>query len=154
MIAFIITLIIIGQVLLFIELAVIPGLGIAGILGLGTIVGSCYLSFTQISSSAGIASIIVNIILAIIITTLTLRGKTWKKYSLKTNIESKVDSSAKDKGVAIGSIGTTVTRLAPSGTATIDGITLEVTTRGSLVNAQTQIEVTEILGNKVFVKEV
>lgn len=154
MIAFIITLIIIGQILLFIELAVIPGLGIAGILGLGTIIGSCYMSFTQISTSAGIAAIILNIILAVIITYLTLRGKTWKKYSLKTNIESKVDSSAKDKGIEVGSTGTTITRLAPSGSASINGNTVEVTSRGALIDAQKGIEVTEISGNKIFVKEV
>lgn len=153
MISFIITLIIIGQALLFIELAIIPGLGIAGVLGLGAIAGSCYLSFANISTTAGIMIILINIILATIVVMLTLRKKTWKRFSLDTNIDAKIDTPIKEKGVNIGDTGTTITRLAPSGTAIINGNTLEVTTRGALIDPQKNIEVTEISNNKVYVKE-
>ncbi len=153
MISFIITLIIIGQALLFIELAIIPGLGIAGVLGLGAIAGSCYLSFANISTTAGIMIILINIILATIVVMLTLRKKTWKRFSLDTNIDAKIDTPIKEKGVNIGDTGTTITRLAPSGTAIINGNTLEVTTRGALVDPQKNIEVIEISNNKVYVKE-
>lgn len=153
MISFIITLIIIGQALLFIELAIIPGLGIAGVLGLGAIAGSCYLSFANISTTAGIMIILINIILATIVVMLTLRKKTWKRFSLDTNIDAKIDTPIKEKGVNIGDTGTTITRLAPSGTAIINGNTLEVTTRGALIDPQKNIEVIEISNNKVYVKE-
>lgn len=153
MISFIITLIIIGQALLFIELAIIPGLGIAGVLGLGAIAGSCYLSFANISTTAGIMIILINIILATIVVMLTLRKKTWKRFSLDTNIDAKIDTPIKEKGVNIGDTGTTITRLAPSGTAIINGNTLEVTTRGGLIDPQKNIEVIEISNNKVYVKE-
>ena len=153
MISFIITLIIIGQALLFIEWAIIPGLGIAGVLGLGAIAGSCYLSFANISTTAGIMIILINIILATIVVMLTLRKKTWKRFSLDTNIDAKIDTTIKEKGVNIGDTGTTITRLAPSGTAIINGNTLEVTTRGALIDPQKNIEVIEISNNKVYVKE-
>lgn len=153
MITFILTLIIIGQALLFIELAIIPGLGVAGVLGLGAIAGSCYLSFANISTTAGIMIILINIILATIVVMLTLRKKTWKRFSLDTNIDAKIDTSIKEKGVNIGDTGTTITRLAPSGTAAINGNTLEVTTRGTLIDPQKNIEVIEISNNKVYVKE-
>ena len=153
MITFILTLIIIGQALLFIELAIIPGLGVAGVLGLGAIAGSCYLSFANISTTAGIMIILINIILATIVVMLTLRKKTWKRFSLDTNIDAKIDTPIKDKGVSVGDTGTAITRLAPSGTAAINGNTLEVTTRGTLIDPQKSIEVTEISNNKVYVKE-
>lgn len=153
MITFILTLIIIGQALLFIELAIIPGLGVAGVLGLGAIAGSCYLSFANISTTAGIMIILINIILATIVVMLTLRKKTWKRFSLDTNIDAKIDTPIKEKGVSVGDTGTAITRLAPSGTATINGNTLEVTTRGILIDPQKNIEVTEISNNKVYVKE-
>ncbi len=153
MISFIITLIIIGQALLFIELAIIPGLGVAGVLGLGAIAGSCYLSFANISTTAGIMIILINIILATIVVMLTLRKKTWKRFSLDTNIDAKIDTPIKEKGVSVGDTGTAITRLAPSGTAIINGNTLEVTTRGALIDPQKNIEVTEISNNKVYVKE-
>lgn len=153
MITFILTLIIIGQALLFIELAIIPGLGVAGVLGLGAIAGSCYLSFANISTTAGIMIILINIILATIVVMLTLRKKTWKRFSLDTNIDAKIDTPIKEKGVSVGDTGTAITRLAPSGTAIINGNTLEVTTRGILIDPQKSIEVTEISNNKVYVKE-
>lgn len=153
MISFIITLIIIGQALLFIELAIIPGLGVAGVLGLGAIAGSCYLSFANISTTAGIMIILINIILATIVVMLTLRKKTWKRFSLDTNIDAKIDTPIKEKGVSVGDTGTAITRLAPSGTAIINGNTLEVTTRGALIDPQKNIEVIEISNNKVYVKE-
>lgn len=153
MISFIITLIIIGQALLFMELAIIPGLGVAGVLGLGAIAGSCYLSFANISTTAGIMIILINIILATIVVMLTLRKKTWKRFSLDTNIDAKIDTPIKEKGVSVGDTGTAITRLAPSGTAIINGNTLEVTTRGALIDPQKNIEVTEISNNKVYVKE-
>lgn len=153
MISFILTLIIIGQALLFIELAIIPGLGVAGVLGLGAIAGSCYLSFANISTTAGIMIILINIILATIVVMLTLRKKTWKRFSLDTNIDAKIDTPIKEKGVSVGDTGTAITRLAPSGTAAINGNTLEVTTRGTLIDPQKSIEVTEISNNKVYVKE-
>ncbi|MBR6541211.1 MAG: NfeD family protein [Bacteroidales bacterium] len=153
MITFILTLIIIGQALLFIELAIIPGLGVAGVLGLGAIAGSCYLSFANISTTAGIMIILINIILATIVVMLTLRKKTWKRFSLDTNIDAKIDTPIKEKGVSVGDTGTAITRLAPSGTAIINGNTLEVTTRGILIDPQKNIEVTEISNNKVYVKE-
>ncbi|MBQ5593969.1 MAG: hypothetical protein IIU76_05250, partial [Bacteroidales bacterium] len=102
MITFILTLIIIGQALLFIELAIIPGLGVAGVLGLGAIAGSCYLSFANISTTAGIMIILINIILATIVVMLTLRKKTWKRFSLDTNIDAKIDTPIKEKGVSVG----------------------------------------------------
>lgn len=153
MITFILTLIIIGQALLFIELAIIPGLGVAGVLGLGAIAGSCYLSFANISTTAGIMIILINIILATIVVMLTLRKKTWKRFSLDTNIDAKIDTPIKEKGVSVGDTGTAITRLAPSGTAIINGNTLEVTTRGILIDPQKNIEVIEISNNKVYVKE-
>ena len=153
MITFILTLIIIGQALLFIELAIIPGLGVAGVLGLGAIAGSCYLSFANISTTAGIMIILINIILATIVVMLTLRKKTWKRFSLDTNIDAKIDTPIKEKGVSVGDTGTAITRLAPSGTAIINGNTLEVTTRGILRDPQKNIEVIEISNNKVYVKE-
>ncbi|MBO5764099.1 MAG: NfeD family protein [Bacteroidales bacterium] len=153
MITFILTLIIIGQALLFIELAIIPGLGVAGVLGLGAIAGSCYLSFANISTTAGIMIILINIILATIVVMLTLRKKTWKRFSLDTNIDAKIDTPIKEKGVSVGDTGTAITRLAPTGTAIINGNTLEVTTRGILIDPQKSIEVIEISNNKVYVKE-
>lgn len=153
MVALIITLIFIGLILLVAELIVIPGFGIAGILGLGSMIASCWLAFGTYGHTVGILVIAANILLTVIITALTLRSKTWKKLSLKTNIDSKVDTSPLKKGITVGITGTTLTRLAPGGQARLGDIITEVSTRDSLIEPGKSVVVSEIEGNRIFVQE-
>lgn len=83
-----------------------------------------------------------------------LRSKTWKKLSLKTNIDSKVGSAPQEKGIVVGNRGIAVTRLAPAGKVQIGDSVLEAFTRDSLVEPGREVEVAEIDGNKIFVKEI
>lgn len=151
MTALVITLIIAGMLLLGAELIIIPGFGIAGILGIASIVASCWVAFTQLGTTAGVIVILVNIILTIVSTVLMLRSKTWKKMSLKTNIDAKVDTAPAQKGIAVGDTGITLTRLAPAGKVKIGENVLEAFTRDSLIEPGKEIKVTEIGDNKIYV---
>ena len=153
MTALVITLIIAGLLLLGAELIIIPGFGVAGILGVASIVASCWLAFTQISTTAGIIVIIVNILLVIATTVLMLRSKTWKRISLKTNIDSKVDTAPAEKGIEVGSKGISVTRLTPAGKVHIGENTIEAFTRDSIIEPGKEIEVISIDGHKIYVKQ-
>ncbi len=151
MTALVITLIIAGMLLLGAELIIIPGFGIAGILGIASIVASCWVAFTHLGTTAGVIVILVNIILTIVSTVLMLRSKTWKKMSLKTNIDAKVDTAPAQKGIAVGDTGITLTRLAPAGKVKIGENVLEAFTRDSLIEPGKEIKVTEIGDNKIYV---
>ncbi len=150
----VITLIVAGILLLGAELIIIPGFGMAGILGIAALVASCWVAFTHISTVAGIIVIIANILLAIASTLIMLRSKTWKKLSLKTNISSKVDSAPEEKGVNVGEKGMTLSRLAPGGKIQVGTEILEGFTRDAIIEAGTGVVVSEIEDNKVFVKQV
>ena len=154
MTALIITLIIVGIILMVAEFLIIPGFGIAGILGFAAIVSSCVLGFVYFSTSVGILIIAINLGLLTIVTIFVLRSKTWKKLSLKTNIDSKVDTEPHNKGIIVGINGRTLTRLAPGGDATFNGVTVEVFSRDSLVAPNKEVIVCEIEGNKIYVKEI
>ena len=153
MTALVVTLIIAGLLLLGAELIIIPGFGVAGILGVASIVASCWLAFTQISTTAGIVVIIVNILLVIATTVLMLRSKTWKRLSLKTNIDSKVDTAPAEKGIEVGSKGIATTRLAPGGRVQIGKNTIEAFTRDTIIEPGKEIEVISIDGHKIYVKQ-
>ena len=88
---FVITLILVGLVLLFAEILLIPGVGIAGILGLLSLAGSSYYAFVQMSTLAGVIVTSVNVVLVVALTVWVLRANTWKKLTLETNIASKAD---------------------------------------------------------------
>lgn len=153
MTALVITLIIAGLLLLGAELILIPGFGVAGVLGIASIVASCWIAFAKISTAAGIIVILANIVLVLVSTIYILRSKTWKKLSLETNINSKVDSAPQEKGIAVGDSGVALTRLAPAGKVRIGGNTVEAFTRDTLVEPGKGIEVSGIEGNKIYVKE-
>ena len=150
----IITLIIAGLLLLAAELVLIPGFGVAGILGVASRVGSCWVAFTQVGTTAGIITLIANILLAIISTVLVLRSKTWKKLSLGTNIEAKVDTTPVEKGISVGDKGTTITRLAPGGKVMLGTNMLEAFSRDTIIEPGIDVEVCEIQGNKIYVKQI
>lgn len=151
MVALVVTLIIVGILLLGAELVIIPGFGVAGILGIASIVASCWIAFTGIGTTAGIIVLVANILLTVVSTILMLRSKTWKKLSLKTNIDAKVDSAPQQKGIAAGDKGIALTRMAPAGKVRIGDNVLEAFTRDSLIEPGKEITVTEVDGHRIFV---
>ena len=74
--ALIATLVIVGLLLLGIELLVIPGFGVVGILGIVSFVCSCYFSFVTFGVTAGVAVLIAEIVLVSAFIVLVLRSKT------------------------------------------------------------------------------
>lgn len=151
MAALVITLIVAGILLLGAELIIIPGFGIAGILGIASMVASCWIAFSGIGTTAGIIAIVANIVLTIITTILMLRSKTWKKLSLKTSIDAKVDSAPAQKGISVGDKGTALTRMAPAGKVRIGENVVEAFTRDSLIEPGQEITVSEVDGHRIFV---
>ena len=59
---FIITLILVGLVLMFAEILLIPGVGVAGILGLISMGGSCFCAFHQYGNTVGAIVTAVNVV--------------------------------------------------------------------------------------------
>ena len=144
--------IIIGLLLVFAEILIIPGVGVAGILGVAAMAGSCVYAFMEMSHTAGIIVTAVNAVLLVLITIWVLRAKTWQRLALQTNIDSKAIVPEAD--VVPGTIGMTVTRLAPMGTARFGDLRLEVTAREGIIDPGVEVEVVEVDGIKVYVAAV
>lgn len=149
---FIITLILVGLALIFAEILLIPGIGVAGILGLLSMGGSCYYAFTQMGGTAGAVVTAVNALLIVALTVWVLRAKTWKRLTLNTNIDSKAVSS--DGVISVGERGKTVTRLAPMGMVRFDEVSVEVKALEGMVDPGVEVEVVMIEDNKIYVKPV
>ena len=87
----VLTLILVGIVLLLAELLLVPGVGVAGILGVLSLCGSSYYAFAFLGGIQGGIVTVVNIALLSILLYFALRAKTWKKLELDTVIDKKVD---------------------------------------------------------------
>lgn len=145
----VITLIIVGLLLLFAEILIIPGVGIAGILGLLSMGGSCAYAFMEISHTAGIIVTAVNVLMIVLLTIWVLRAKTWRRLALETNIDAK--AVVPEVSVVPGTKGVSITRLAPMGMARFGDLRLEVTAREGIIDPGVEIEVVEVDGIKVYV---
>lgn len=147
---FIITLILVGLVLIFAEILLIPGVGVAGILGLLSMGGSCFYAFNQMGTAAGAVVTVINALLIVALTVWVLRAKTWKRLTLETNIDSKAVSS--DGMLSVGERGKTVTRLAPMGMVRFENDVVEVKALEGMIDPGKDVEVVMIDDNKAYVK--
>ena len=148
----IITLIIIGIVLLLLELLVIPGFGVTGILGIAALIGGIVLSYTTLGATAGHLTLFLSLASCGIVLWIIMRSKTWNRLSLKTNIDDKVDVLPEQKGIKTGDSGIALTRLAPMGKIRINKVDVEATSREGIINTGQTVEVVKIDGTKIIVK--
>lgn len=148
---FIIVLILVGLVLIFAEILLIPGVGITGVLGLLSMGGSCFYAFHELGTTTGIIVTAVNAVLIVGLTIWVLRAKTWKKFTLDTNIDSKAFSLEGAK-IAIGDRGKTITRLAPMGTVRFGEDTYEAKALEGMIDPGTEVEIVLIEDNKIYVE--
>lgn len=151
--AFIIILIAVGLVLMLAEILLIPGVGVAGILGLVSLGGSCFYAFHEFGSATGTVVVIINVVLLVGLTVYVLRAKTWKKLALNTNIDSKIQFFD-ENALAVGDTGKTLSRLAPTGTARIGDETYEVKSLEGIIDPGIEVEVVMMEDNKIYVKPV
>lgn len=148
---FVITLILVGLVLIFAEILLIPGVGVAGILGLLSMGGSCFYAFYEFGNTTGAIITAVNVVLVVALAVWILRVKTWKRMALETNIDSKAVSSEASV-LAVGDRGRTLTRLAPMGSARFGDYVIEVKALEGMLDPNVDVEVVLIEDNKIYVK--
>jgi membrane-bound ClpP family serine protease len=148
-IGLIITLIILGLLLIIAEVFFIPGVGLAGLLGVASLAGASVYTFLEMGTTPGLILSSVNVAILIGFTVYALRAKTWKKASLETNIETKATS---DVSVQVGDEGKTLTRLSPAGQALIANQALEVKAIEGMIDPHVEVVVVMVEDNKVYVK--
>jgi len=153
----ILVLFLVGLVLLFIELFIIPGFGITGFGGIIAILSSFYFLFPSPEIALSVLAVV--LVLSILGTYVMIKifgtSKIWRNISLKesqTRGTGYVSSS--DKKDLIGLKGKTLTPLRPTGIARINGKRCDVVTEGDYIDKGQEIEVIEIAGSRIVVKKV
>ncbi|MCK9338535.1 MAG: NfeD family protein [Bacteroidales bacterium] len=148
--AVVISLIVFGLIALILEILVIPG-GVVGILGLLSITAGIIISYVTYGTTAGNITLAITLVVIIVSSVAALRSKTWRKLMLDTKLESKMNDFDEQR-IKVGAVGTTLSRLAPSGKAIFDGEIVEVTSSQTFINENEEILIIKIDGNKIIVK--
>lgn len=148
----IVILLLIGILLITLEIVVLPG-AIAGIVGLIMLSIGVWQSYATYGIVAGNIVLILSVVVCILLLVFFMRSKTWRFFGLKTEINSKVNTIDENL-LTVGVRGRTVSRLAPTGKANINGQIVEVHTVSEFVNENEEVEITKIEGYKITVKRV
>ena len=149
---YIILLVFLGLLFLVAELVLLPGVSIGAILSLVCYGGSIYLAFRDFGTAAGVTVIVVILLLSLVAVVVSLRAKTWQRFSLKQEIRSSSMSVLPAEELRIGQHGVTLSRLSPMGKVEIDGKVYEAKSTGAYVDPRQEIEVVGVETFSVIVK--
>ena len=141
----------IGLIVVLLEILVIPGGGLAGVLGFALMAIGVFLTYSREGTTAGHLVLAGTLVVNIGTLILALRSKTWDRAMLKTNIDSRVNT-IEDNELNIGDIGKTISRCTPMGKALINDRFYEVTSYSEFIDEETEIEVIKIEKSKIFIK--
>ena len=149
----IIILMLLGLILILAEIFIVPGVGVAGILGVLALCGSSYLAFAEYGTMVGIVVTVINLSLLLVSVILAFRAKTWKRLSLNTNIDSRAVAPESEM-VNVGERGRAMTRMAPTGTVRFNNVKVEAKAFEGMIDSGADVEVVLIEDNKIYVKQV
>lgn len=142
----------VGFLFLLLEILVLPGTNIAGVLGFILLAIGIWQAYATYGGFAGTIALIITMVLSIFALYFALKSQTWKRAALNKNIEGKVNVIDVSK-LKTGDQGKTISRLAPMGKALFNGEYYEVKTNGEFIDQETEIEVVNIEFNKILVKK-
>lgn len=136
--------ILLGIIFLLAEIFLLPGLTISGIAGLIFLIGGISYAYMYMGTVAGNLALVISAFLLLGSFLYFIKSKSLRRISLKTNIDSKVDTSDLDK-INVGDEGITQSRLNPIGKVFINGLTVE----GKSINGEMIDEDTVVIVNKI-----
>ncbi len=133
-------LVLLGLILIVAEILLLPGLTVAAIGSVASLLGAIYLCYVNYGLVASAILLLCTVVAVVITLVYSLRSKSLKKISLDENIVGKSSENA-DVSIALGSEGITTTRLAPMGNVSIDGMTFEAKSVDGYIDARMPIKV-------------
>ena len=153
----IISLIVLGVFFLALEVFVIPGFGVSGVLGMGALITGIFLLTDSLLEGVlytGGALIVLGIIAYLSFRSPRTR-RLWQKFSLTTRQTSKGGYVAPkvQYETYLGRVGISLTLLRPAGTPDFDGQHLDVVTEGGFIGPGIGIRVIAVEGTRIVVRE-
>lgn len=145
-------LVLLGIVLLAVEIALIPGVGITGIMGVMSLVASVCYAFFAINSLAGWITVLIVLAVSVSLFLWAVYGDSIDKVALKKNIDSTV-KNPETAELKVGDKGVAITRLALIGEAEFGSILAEVKSSDGLIEEGASIVIERISGGIIFVKK-
>ncbi|MFA6470814.1 MAG: NfeD family protein [Candidatus Latescibacterota bacterium] len=143
-------LVVCGFILLVIEVLLIPGFSIPGILGIGMIIYGVWRARVAYGFEGALVTMLLCAVGAVVLILFALKSRTVRSVGLE--YDEKGHSSIDDYTALVGKEGTALTKLRPAGIATIEGNRIDVVTDGEFIEANSPIRVAGIEGARIIVE--
>lgn len=140
----------IGFIMVVLEFLVFPGTSVVGLVGVACIGCGIYLGYKFFGVPVGHFIVLGTAVAGIFLTWYSLRARTWKRLSLNTRIDSKVEGV--DPALKVGDVGIAVGRLAPMGKVKVGNCVVEALSESGYVDSGWGVEIVKIYADKVIVK--
>jgi membrane-bound serine protease (ClpP class) len=152
-----------GVALLAVEIFMIPGFGVAGVLGIAAMLAGLTLSLIGGGATSEVVlmatgRVVFSLLAALILSLLLLRFLPRLPFGRRLILETGLGSghqygSAPESDLRwLGKKGLAASPLRPSGIAEIDGARVDVVSDGPLIDAGQFVEVTRVDGNRIVVR--
>jgi membrane-bound ClpP family serine protease len=149
----IVIIILLGLVLVFLEMFVIPGTALFGILGGIALIAGVALMYTNYGSKFGNITAGITGISLFVAVAAGFKVIQSNRLAMKAEIKSKVNQ-LEHHHYNIGQVGKTVSSLRPNGKAIFgDDNKVDVYSEGDYIERESSIEIVKITNNKIFVKQ-
>lgn len=149
----ILSLILLGIALLVIEIIVVPGTTVVGLVGFVLIMIGVALSFKYFGSTIGWTTGSGTAAGTAIILYLCFKSDMWSRFASKATIDSRVNEGEM-KDLSVGTEGVAISALRPFGKAELKGKVYEVKTVGSYLESGKGIRIIEILSHQITVEQI
>lgn len=148
----VIVLILVGTFLVVGEILFIPGVFVAGTIGVIMNIIGVIFSYKYFDNTIGTIVLIVTILVNVFSLAFVFRGKSWERFALKdeSSGKAKIDHHSIFK---LGDKGVTISTLKPVGKAIFGEKEVEVSSLGGYIEENREVEIIQILSDKILVKE-
>ncbi|WP_437708287.1 NfeD family protein [Sorangium sp. So ce448] len=147
----VVALLVAGLVLLAIEVLVIPGVGLVGLLGGAAVLGAVALAWAALGIGYGLLALGAGVCVTGLLFWAVPRTPVGRKMVLLETQRSGRGPDARLAALA-GKEGRALTPLRPAGTVEIEDRAVDVVTDGLYVEAGTPVRVASVEGNRVVVE--
>ena len=150
-----IALILVGLALVAVEVTVVPGFNVVGVMGvLGAAVG-VVVAFAEFGPVGGAGTLAATLLAAGGMAYLLYDSGAWDRFVLSDSLRRDADEDAvevESRSRLLGKTGTAVTPLRPGGVADLGGERVEVETEGAFVAAGSAVRVVALNRQRVLVR--
>jgi len=133
-----------------------PGFGAAGIAGLLCLIICIFVTVQSVTQGIILTGIffVLLVIIFVIFFVLLSKGRVPKKLILEESTSAELGfSGTEDMSFLLGKTGTVTSICRPAGNADIEGLKLDVVSRGEFIEKGAIVEVVEVEGSRIVVKE-